>query len=109
MTAAALLAGLSLLRDDPLAAVPHVEGIVGVATGQGLMWGAGSVIALSLIPIAYLPLADCPAGAALAAYTTGTLVAAWLGNHPVPVLGYGVSPILGYYLGVAGLWRASPR
>lgn len=30
-----------------------------------------------------------------------SLAAAALGNFPVPLLGYGVAPILGYYLGVA--------
>jgi len=44
---------------------------------------------------------------ALALHTTGTLAAAWLGDHPVPILGYGVSPILGYYLAAAAY--ADPR
>ncbi|MEQ9400230.1 MAG: hypothetical protein RJQ04_13795 [Longimicrobiales bacterium] len=34
------------------------------------------------------------AGISLATYTA-------LGHHPVPVLSYGVAPILGYYGGVA--------
>jgi hypothetical protein len=102
---AALLAGASLLRHDPLGTVPHVEGIVALATAQGLAWGVAGVIALALPPIAFAVHTSHPAGMALATYTAGTLVASWLGNHPVPVLGYGVSPILGYYLAVAALAR----
>ncbi len=90
---------LTLLRADTLQPVPHVEGIVGLAAGQGTPWLVAGLAALALLPAAFLSSGSRPAGAALAAYMACTLVAAWLGHYPVPVMGYGVSPILGYYLG----------
>jgi hypothetical protein len=106
ITAAVILAGATWLRRDPLQPVAYVEGIVGVAASQGAILGMASLLALALLPIPFLLNPKHQAGTALAVYTAGTIVAAWLGNYPVPVLGYGVSPILGYYLGVVALRRS---
>ena len=103
IAAAVLLAGAAWLRNDPLEPVAYVEGIVGVAAGQGTIWGATSLFALALLPIPFLLNPNHRVGTALAVYMTGTLAAAWVGDYPVPVLGYGVSPILGYYLVVVTL------
>lgn len=102
---AVMLAGATWLRHDPLEPVAYVEGIVGLAAGQGAILGAASLFALALLPVPFLLSARHPAGTALAVYMAGTVVAAWLGDYPVPVLGYGVSPILGYYLAVVALRR----
>ncbi|MGE0040419.1 MAG: hypothetical protein AB7H88_06460 [Vicinamibacterales bacterium] len=101
--AVVLVAAVTLLRADPLAPVPHVEGSVGLAVAQGRVWGGASVLALVAPPIVLALTPDRAAGTTLAAYFACTLVAAALGSFPVPFLGYGVSPILGYYLGIAGL------
>lgn len=106
----AILVAATLLRNDPLQPIPHVEGIVGMAAAQSPGWAAASLASLAILPVAYLLIPSRRVGAALAVYTTGTLVGAWLGHYPVPVLGYGVSPILGIYLAVAVLipvtsWR----
>jgi hypothetical protein len=105
IAAAVILAGATWLRHDPLEPVAYVEGIVGVAAGQGAILGAASLFALALLPVPFLLNPKHQVGKALAVYMAGTLVAAWLGNYPVPVLGYGVSPILGYYLAVVALRR----
>lgn len=103
IAAAVILAGAAWLRHDPLEPVAYVEGIVGVAAGQGAICGVISLCALALLPIPFLLNPKRPVDTAVAIYMTGTLVAAWLGDYPVPVLGYGVSPILGYYLVVVAL------
>jgi hypothetical protein len=103
VAAAVILGGATWLRHDPLEPVPHVEGIVGVAAGLGTMWRATSLGALTLLPIPFLLDPKRHVGTALAVYMTGTLVAAWLGHYPIPVLGYGVSPIFGYYLAIVAL------
>lgn len=107
--AAVILAGATWLRNDPLEPVAYVEGIVGMAASQGAILGAASLLALALLPIPFLLNTRHQAGAALAVYMTGTLVAAWLGAFPVPVLGYGVSPILGYYLAGVALMRTGDK
>jgi len=106
IAAAVILAGATWLRHDPLEPVAYVEGIVGVAAGQGAILGVASLFALALLPAPFLLNPKHQVGTAMAVYMAGTLVAAWLGDYPVPVLGYGVSPILGYYLAVVALRRS---
>lgn len=106
-----LLAGLTWLRRDPLAPVPHVEGIVGLAAGLGAGWAVAAVVSLLVLPIPFFHAgrgAGKHAGLALGTYVTITVLAPFLGHFPVPVMGYGVSPILGYLAGLGVLMRAAP-
>ena len=108
-----VIAGLSWLRRDPLAPAPHVEEIVGLA---GTFWPGGAVVAIAallLLPLTFL-VARRDAGwrtrLALGVYVSVTCLAPFVGSFPVPVIGYGISPIVGYLLGVgAVLHTASPR
>lgn len=107
----AVLAGLTWLQRDPLAPVPHVEGIVGLAAGLGAGWAVAAVVSLLVLPLPFFHAARgarTHAGLALGAYVTITLVAPFQGNFPVPVMGYGVSPILGYLVGFGILMHAAP-
>ena len=92
-----LLAAACMLRPDPLEPVSHVEGIVGMAAAQALILAAAALVSLAVLPLALALFLERRVGIVLAIYTVVLLIAAWLGNHPVPVVGYGVSPILGYY------------
>lgn len=107
-----VLAGLAWLRRDPLAPVPHVEGIVGLAAGLGAGWAVAAVVSLLVLPLPFFHAgrgAGKHAGLALGTYVTITVLAAFLtGNFPVPVMGYGVSPIIGYLVGLGILMRAAP-
>jgi cell division protein FtsW (lipid II flippase) len=106
-----LLAGLTWLRRDPLAPVPHVEGIVGLAAGLGAGWAVAAVVSLLVLPLPFFHAARGAgkhAALALGTYVAITILAAFLGNFPVPVMGYGVSPILGYLAGLGILMRAAP-
>ncbi len=101
------LAGLSWLRRDPLAPVPHVEGIVGLAMELGTGWGAAAVASLLLLPAPFFAarrVGDGRIGLALGTYVLVTIVAPTLGWFPVPVLGQGASPIIGYLMAI-GLLR----
>lgn len=95
------MAAATLLRGNPLDPVPHVEGIVGMAAGQGRTLGGVAVLSVAVVPSALVGLLPRPVGLALGVYVAGTLLAASLGPYPVPLLGYGISPILGYYGGIA--------
>jgi hypothetical protein len=103
------LAGLSWLRRDPLAPVPHVEGIVGLAMEQGTGWGAAAVASLLLLPVPFFAarrVGDGRMGLAIGAYVLVTVLAPAVGYFPVPVLGQGASPIIGYLTAI-GLLRRS--
>ena len=95
-----LLAAACMLRPDPLEPVPHVEGIVGMAAAQALILATAALVSLPVVPLALAWFLERRVGIVLAIYFVGLLIAAWLGNHPVPIAGYGVSPILGYYSAV---------
>lgn len=106
-----LLAGLTWLRRDPLAPVPYVEGIVGLAAGLGAGWAAAAVVSLLVLPLPFFHAGRGTgnhAGLAVGMYVAITVLAAFVGNFPVPIMGYGVSPILGYLAGLGVLMRAAP-
>jgi cell division protein FtsW (lipid II flippase) len=106
------LAGVTWLRRDPLAPVPHVEGIVQLAAGVGAGWLVVAGVSLLVLPLPFFRAGRGDAkhaGLALGTYVAITILAALLtGNFPVPVMGYGVSPILGYLVGLGLLMRAAP-
>ncbi|AKQ66034.1 hypothetical protein A176_002946 [Myxococcus hansupus] len=105
--------GLSAwLRPDPLEAVPHVEGIVGLASDLAPALGVGAVLALALLLIPTLPgvskgTVSEGLPVSLGVYIAVTLCAPALGDFPVPVMGAGASPVLGWYmaLGILAVWR----
>lgn len=107
-----VFAGLSWLRRDPLAPVPHVEEIVGLAGNLWMGWAVAAIVSLLLLAVPFFLAGRGGAGRAglaLGAYVSITVLAAFVGNFPVPVMGYGVSPIIGYLLGVGAFLRtASP-
>jgi cell division protein FtsW (lipid II flippase) len=105
------LAGLSWLRSDPLAPVPHVEGIVSLAAELGTGWGAAAAASLLLLPVPFFAArepGDGRAGLAIGTYVAVTILAPALGTFPVPVLGQGASPIIGYFAAIGLLRRSQP-
>ena len=100
---AILLAGAALLRPGSLEPVAHVEGIVTLAAGLGVFPVAASLIGLALVPLAPVLSPNRPVGAGLGVYVLCTFIAAAVGNYPVPYLGHGAAPIVGYYLAIAFL------
>ena len=98
------LAAASFLRSDSLAPVPYVEEIATRIGQQGIVWQVVVVIALALLIV---PFVRASRGVAIAVYLTLTIAASYWGHFPVPVLGYGMSPILGYFAGWTWLRAAS--
>lgn len=111
---AAALAAISWLRPDPLAPVPEVEEIVALAWGLTPMLAVAAVVmivATSLAPILGTRLRGAmPQGVAvpLTAYLLLTAGMTLFGAFPMPLLGIGMSPIVGFWLGV-GLLAAQLR
>jgi cell division protein FtsW (lipid II flippase) len=93
-------------RPDPLASVPYVEGIVGLAGNLGTVCLVSSLLALALLPIPFIADAlarprDDSASLAVAVYSGVVSSMPLVGPYPVPVLGFGLSPLVGYF-GVLG-------
>lgn len=106
MLALLALAGASLFRSDPLAPVPHVEEIAVRIAREGAAGQAAvaAALALLIVPFVVQPLTvSRSGGGAVAVYLALAIAASYWGTFPVPVLGYGISPILGYFAGWAWL------
>ncbi|MEJ1932297.1 hypothetical protein WDZ92_18835, partial [Nostoc sp. NIES-2111] len=101
---------------DPLAPVPYVEGVFTIAATTspivlcaalafaampvaGFVWLARAHRYPANLPLATLPLATLPT----AAYYATLFALAPLQITPVPLLGYGAGPILGYFLATTAL------
>lgn len=86
-------------RPDPLAPVPHVEGVflVAASAGAAALTAAWAAAALPVVTLGWLGVsARDPGLLAPALYYAALLAQAPLLVTPVPLLGYGVAPILGY-------------
>lgn len=95
---------ISLIRHDPLLPVAHVEGIFGMITSAGLGPAVVATVALLLLPAPFFAAWHRhrrPTALALGIYIAATVVAPAWGAFPVPVMGYGASPILGYFVALA--------
>lgn len=109
---AVVLAAASWLRPDPLTAVPEVEEVVALALGLSPTLGVAAVVAFVLaaaVPAWIARSAGAPAstaGLALSAYLLATGLLTALGAFPMPLLGVGMSPVLGFWLGVGLLGSA---
>jgi hypothetical protein len=105
---AATAIAVCLSRPDPLEPVAHVEGIFALAWSQSpvtaVAMGA-SLAAAALAPL-IIWLAH-PLGMvtplALSAYLIVTALAPFFGAYPVPLAGYGLSFVVGWWLGIAAL------
>ncbi|MFL9840362.1 hypothetical protein ABS767_05250 [Sphingomonas sp. ST-64] len=111
---AASVIGLAatLARPDPMPAVPYVDRIYysafDVHVGAGLAVWIGS--ALLLVPALTGWHRDTEHRATYAAFGASwaaAILAAALGNHPTPLVGYGGSAIIGYALALLALPRVA--
>jgi len=92
--AAALLTGSAAVAWQPadsLQPVAHVEGILELAWRSGPPWFA---LAAGALALAFLPLRRSPAAAA---YLAAAVACTFGGAFPVPLLGAGAGPVLGWY------------
>jgi hypothetical protein len=102
----AVLAAWTWTRLDPLAPVPYVEGIVGLARQSGPAWLVASIAALAVLPLPFFvsPLSCHSAVArALGVYLCICILAPLFGHFPVPLVGFGLSPIVGYFVALTSL------
>lgn len=102
----AALAGWTWTRPDPLSPVPYVEGIIGLARQSGPVWLIASIAALAVFPLPFFVsrLSRHSAVAlALGVYWCVSILAPLFGHFPVPLLGFGLSPIVGYFVALAFL------
>lgn len=110
-----LMALLSWVRPDPLMPAQHVEEIVRLAFQIGPVSGAIAMISLLLLALPFFkfslmaPRSSQRAISTSLAFYIATKVALTVcGRYPVPLLGYGVSSVLGYALSTGWLLKGNP-
>ena len=111
--ATVLAVAAACMRPDPLAPVPEVEGIIGLAWATSPVAAAAAVALLAATALFPLRLAGrgrrfTPA-LALAACCAVQVLAPAFGAFPVPLVGMGMSPIVGFWLGAGALAAARRR
>jgi hypothetical protein len=100
----ALLAAWTWTRVDPLSPVPYVEGIIGLALQSGPAWLVASIAALAVLPLPFFVSSlSCYSAVAraLGVYLCICILAPLFGHFPVPLVGFGLSPIVGYFVALA--------
>lgn len=93
-------------RLDSLPAVSYVEDILSLAWEISRVFGICSVLFLVLLPLPLFVLAskeNRTMAYSLGLYFSLILLATLFGNFPVMVMGYGISPIIGYFIGMVWL------
>jgi cell division protein FtsW (lipid II flippase) len=102
----ATLVILSWIFLDSLPAVPYVEEIIKMVFNMGILWFILGIASLALLPLPFILLA--PKSFKLLSRCVGlyfiiVIISTWFGNFPVPLMGYGVSPIIGYLSAITWL------
>lgn len=91
---------------DSLPAVIYVEEIVGLVMDMGLIWSILGILSLILLPMPFLlsPMANEKIlSRCLGLYFTIFIITTFFGNFPVPLMGYSISPIIGYLMAITWL------
>ena len=96
-----LFIALSWIRLDHLPPVNYVEKILMMVADMGGIWFVLGIISLAILPAPFILLPPKNAVSVsryIGCYYIVILLSTLFGNFPVPLMGYGISPIVGYYL-----------
>lgn len=96
-----LFIALSWIRLDHLPPVNYVEKILMMVADMGGIWFVLGIISLAILPAPFILLPPKNAVSVsryIGCYYIVILLSTLFGNFPVPLMGYGISPIVGYYI-----------
>lgn len=96
LTVVGLFAG-TLLRPDPLVALDHVEGTLRLARAVGPVAFALALVLLGLAVLGVSGARGRRGAMVSAGWLVGATAASAIGAFPVPLLGAGAGPVLGFY------------
>lgn len=101
---------ISWIFIDSLPPVDYVEEIVSMVKNLGTVWFIIGICSLALLP---LPFIIFPSknyrliSMCLGLYFIIILISTLFGNFPVPLMGYGISPIIGYFIAITWLLKVN--
>lgn len=99
---------LSWIRLDHLPPVDYVERILMMVADMGGIWFVSGIISLAILPAPFLlfpPKHAVSVSRYIGCYYIVILLSTLFGNFPVPLMGYGISPIVGYYLSLTWYFK----
>ncbi|MCM3708443.1 MULTISPECIES: hypothetical protein [Cytobacillus] len=93
---------ISWIFIDDLAPVPYVEDIIFLVADLGIVWLIFGVLSLLLLlsPFFYYGRNNI-VSLSLGVYFLMAMIVTLFGHFPMPIMGYGISPIIGYFLAVS--------
>ena len=97
----ALLTLLSWLRPDPLVPVSYTEGILTLLRDQSILLYMAGTLSLLLVPAGMMMRGireRRKTWTGVGLYYALMILSAFFGSFPVPFMGCGASPILGYFI-----------
>lgn len=86
---------------DSLQAVNYVEGIFGMLSNISIALYLLGLIAAVMIPVPFIIFPtqkNNSISLCIALYYWAIILSAFFGNFPIPFMGYGISPIIGYFI-----------
>ncbi|PGL70400.1 cell division protein [Bacillus sp. AFS055030] len=98
-----LLMILSWSHLDQLAPVSYVEDILSLVKEMGIGWLIIGLISLFILPMPFFlspPTNAKPLSFSLGTYFLICILSSFFGNFPVPIMGYGTSPFIGYLIAI---------
>jgi cell division protein FtsW (lipid II flippase) len=89
---------------DDLAPVPYVEDIIFLVADLGIVWFVLGILSLLLLlsPFFYYGRINI-ISLTLGVYFLMAMIVTLFGNFPLPIMGYGISPIIGYFIAISWL------
>ncbi|WP_314067951.1 FtsW/RodA/SpoVE family cell cycle protein [uncultured Vagococcus sp.] len=105
-----IFVGLTWLFIDNLAPVSYVENIFSLVKDMGPHWFVLGTISLILLVLPFFTLATYNwTYFSLGLYFLAEIVVPFFGNFPMPIMGYGISPIIGYLIAITYAINQSDR
>lgn len=89
------------LQADPLQPVPYVEGVIQLAASAGSIAMIAAIISVALLPVGLFFIGikrSMPELIPIALYYIVIMICAYRGLTPMPLLGFGAGPVLGYFV-----------
>ncbi|MEH7453962.1 FtsW/RodA/SpoVE family cell cycle protein [Gottfriedia acidiceleris] len=89
---------------DQLAPVSYVEDILSLVKEMGVGWLILAVISLFILLMPFFlfpPNSAKPLSFSLGIYFSISILSSFFGNFPVPIMGYGTSPFIGYLIAIS--------
>ncbi|MBK1812166.1 FtsW/RodA/SpoVE family cell cycle protein [Clostridium sp. YIM B02505] len=105
-----ILVVLSWVFLDTLPPVTYVEGILNLVGNMGLVFLVLGIMFLIILPLPFIlsPPKDLKIPSiCIGLYFIIILTSTFFGNFPVPLMGYGISPIIGYFIAIT--WYAKSK